>query len=234
MKVPTNGRSSVDRTMFRAIGVFVVFLAVLVGGAFFLAQEPAPFDKGSDFKAAVYDLSDVSPRVEQVRKRPLKEKEIRVRMGFGTINPADWKMLHIASLGLSRCRPKTGEYCGIGLDGAGVVEETGSAVTRVKVEDRVVVDGRNVLSQFHICDENNVAKIPKQAPMKSTAALVNVATTSAVALIDKVIAFWFYVDFCLDLLCCFSVRSTLTKLKLFLSLALEVILGKLDFNSLED
>eukprot|EP00760_Papus_ankaliazontas_P016878 PhM_4_TR16912/c0_g1_i1/m.82734 len=65
--------------------------------------------------------------------------ELRVRLAAATVNPVDWKHVHFGGLS---CFPAV-----FGVDGSGVVDAVGSAVTTHKVGDRVHFFG-NVFKDF--------------------------------------------------------------------------------------
>lgn len=118
-----------------------------------------------------------------------KPHEVLVRVRAAGVNPADYQ---------ARRRPfaeqiakQTGSWPILGLDGAGIVEAVGEAVTRFAVGDEVYyVDGaigqeQGNYAQYKVVDEHYLARKPASVDFLTAAAFPTVLVTAWEALYDR-------------------------------------------------
>src|SRR5277367_2596716 len=125
------------------------------------------------------------PEVLQVAELPepqvTGERDVKVRLRAAGINPADYKLRSSGTIGGSL--PVV-----LGIDGAGVVESTGSGVTRFKEGDEVYfVDGGygptpGTYAEVKIIDERLLARKPERLSFVEAAAAPLVTITAWEAL----------------------------------------------------
>jgi NADPH:quinone reductase len=125
------------------------------------------------------------PEVLQVAELPepqiTGEREVKVRLRAAGINPVDYKLRSSGTIGGSL--PVV-----LGVDGAGVVEATGPAVTRFKNGDEVYfVDGGygptpGTYQEVKIIDERLLARKPERLSFVEAAAAPLVTITAWEAL----------------------------------------------------
>ena len=114
-------------------------------------------------------------------------QDIRVRIAYAGVNPADWKNRQGM---LAAFRPYTFP-CVIGFDAAGVVDKVGAAVTAFKPGDRVFTPtnhgqgGQGSYAEFAIASADRVAHIPEGMSFAQAAALPVAALTAWQGLFDR-------------------------------------------------
>ncbi len=114
-------------------------------------------------------------------------QDIRVRIAYAGVNPADWKNRQGM---LAAFRPYTFP-CVIGFDAAGVVDKVGAAVTGFKPGDRVFTPtnhgqgGQGSYAEFAIASADRVAHIPEGMSFAQAAALPVAALTAWQGLFDR-------------------------------------------------
>jgi NADPH:quinone reductase len=128
------------------------------------------------------------PEVLQLAKLPkpqiTADHDVRVRLRAAGINPVDYKLRSGGTIGGSL--PAI-----LGWDGAGVVESTGSAVTRVRPGDEVYFcDGGfgpapGTYQEAKIVDERYLARKPRQLSFTEAAAAPLVTITAWEALVER-------------------------------------------------
>lgn len=171
---------------------FLIVSLVAIAGYFaFQHFRPSPLtlsDSGNVQKAAYY-LERGGPEHVYVGSAlvddsPLGEMDVVIKVAFVSLNPADWKMLEMPPL---LCNPRApSKACGVGLDGSGVVEAVGSAVTRIKVGDRVVFGLRGGTLQTRVrVTQDAVGVIPERWSLRSASTMFVVGLTSLRALLDE-------------------------------------------------
>lgn len=110
--------------------------------------------------------------------------EIRVRIAYAGVNPADWKNRQGM---LEMYRPYVFPYV-IGFDAAGIVDALGEGVTDFNVGDRVLTPtnhgqgGQGSYAEYALASVDRVAVIPDGLDFKSASALPVAALTSWQAL----------------------------------------------------
>jgi len=113
--------------------------------------------------------------------------DIRVRIAYAGVNPADWKNRQGM---LAAFRPYAFPYI-IGFDAAGIVDKVGSAVTGFAPGDRVFTPtnhgqgGQGSYAEFAIASADRVAHIPEGMSFAQAAALPVAALTAWQGLFDR-------------------------------------------------
>jgi NADPH:quinone reductase-like Zn-dependent oxidoreductase len=122
-------------------------------------------------------------KVEQVPRPEPKDDEVLIRVGASSINPVDVAIRkgYLAEL--------VGKFPIIpGMDAAGVVEKTGSKVTRFKKGDPVfaffTLAGEGGYAEFVVAKENEIAAKPKAVSYAQAAAVGAAGSTAWEALVD--------------------------------------------------
>jgi NADPH:quinone reductase-like Zn-dependent oxidoreductase len=100
-------------------------------------------------------------RLVELPTRPLRADELRVRVRAIGVNPVDWKMREGGPLGTAQRLVGPRGPLVIGIDFAGEVVETGTAVERPRVGDRVV-GGTNFARKQHGSYADEVIVRPDQ------------------------------------------------------------------------
>ncbi|MBB5577633.1 MULTISPECIES: NAD(P)-dependent alcohol dehydrogenase [Rhizobium] len=118
----------------------------------------------------------------------LGESEVRVSIKAAAINPFDWKLRRGAMKLLTGRRfPR-----GMGTDFAGIVEATGSKVTKFYAGDEVfgVLDFKKsgAFGEVVMVDSNHLTKKPAHISFSEAASLPTAAMTAWVAILDKAAA----------------------------------------------
>src|SRR3954462_11164055 len=115
-------------------------------------------------RAVVVDEFGAVPRVAELAQPHPGAGEVVVRMRAAALNPFDWKVIDGALRGAVEHRfPLT-----LGSDGAGVVSEVGTGVTRFRAGDRVygqfrkVARGSGSFSEYAVVADKaaKLAKLP--------------------------------------------------------------------------
>lgn len=125
-------------------------------------------------------------QLEEVNKPILKDAHILVKIKANSANPADWHLIRgkpkIARLAFGLFKPKD-KFTG--ADFAGVVEETGSSVSRFKVGDRVFGESMKsgVFAEYASVPENVCAFMPHGISFSEMACVPIAGLTALQALI---------------------------------------------------
>lgn len=132
------------------------------------------------------------PEVLEVRDIPRPRisasTDILVRVVAAGINPADWQNRKSGGV---HGEPSSDPYVILGIDGVGIVEEVGSAISHLTPGDAVwYVDGGYAgnfgsYAQFKVLNGNYAAKAPSSISLVEAAALPTVALTAWEAVFDK-------------------------------------------------
>lgn len=108
--------------------------------------------------------------------------DILVEVEAVSVNPVDTKIRR-------RVQPESGQYGVLGWDASGTVVETGSDVSHFAVGDKVwyagVVNRPGTNAQYHLVNENIVAKKPESLSFKEAAALPLTSITAWELLFDR-------------------------------------------------
>ncbi|WP_114226948.1 MULTISPECIES: NADP-dependent oxidoreductase [Sphingomonas] len=124
-------------------------------------------------------------RLDEVELRAPGRREVRVRVIAASVNPMDWVIRggNVKSMS-GRTFPR-----GLGHDFAGVIEEVGPEVTRLKVGDEVFgatdLKEAGAFAEALVTDEKNVFIKPPAIPFDVAGALPIVSMTAWTALFDK-------------------------------------------------
>ncbi len=130
-----------------------------------------------------------APEVLEARELPLPElpspHHVRVRLHAADINPVDTKLRKGGTYYPDRL-PTV-----LGCDGAGVVEATGSAVTRFRAGDAVYFFHGGIggepgnYAQYNVVHEDHLARMPENLSFTEAAAVPLVLITAWEALYDR-------------------------------------------------
>ena len=124
-------------------------------------------------------------RLEEFEPAPLGVKEVLVRMRAASANPMDW------GIRAGRLKLVTGRRFprALGYDFAGVVEEAGEEVTRVRVGDPVVggtrIKASGAFADVIVAHEDDVVRKPKDLSFEQGATLPIVGVTALQALVTR-------------------------------------------------
>lgn len=125
-------------------------------------------------------------QLEEVEIPTLKENQVLVRIMANSANPADWHILrgkpYFARLTFGLFKPKNKI---LGADFAGIVEKTGSRVTRFKVGDKVFGESLSggAFAEYACADETICAKMPEGTAFREMACIPIAGLTALQALI---------------------------------------------------
>lgn len=125
-------------------------------------------------------------QLEEVEMPTLKENQVLVRIMANSANPADWHILrgkpYFARLTFGLFKPKNKI---LGADFAGIVEKTGSRVTRFKVGDKVFGESLSggAFAEYACADETICAKMPEGTAFREMACIPIAGLTALQALI---------------------------------------------------
>lgn len=125
-------------------------------------------------------------QLEEVEMPTLKENQVLVRIMANSANPADWHILrgkpYFARLTFGLFKPKNKI---LGADFAGIVEKTGSRVTRFKVGDKVFGESLSggAFAEYACADETICAKMPEGTTFREMACIPIAGLTALQALI---------------------------------------------------
>jgi NADPH2:quinone reductase len=100
--------------------------------------------------------------------------QIRVRVAYASVNPADWKCQTGWMLGFEQFRPSL--PFGLGFDGAGVVDELGPGAAAREVGDRVFLRVNQMAGQHGSFAEYVCVAVADTAPIPATVNLLPAAT----------------------------------------------------------
>ena len=105
-------------------------------------------------------------KIRELASGPPSAAEVRVRMDFAPINPADINYLQ-GTYGVTAQLPATP-----GIEGSGTIVETGAKVTSVSVGDRVILSNHiGSWSQELVLPEQNIIQVPKDLDPQQAAML---------------------------------------------------------------
>jgi len=128
-------------------------------------------------------LTDSNALIDLELPRPVASgSDLLVEVEAISVNPVDTKIRR-------RVQPETGQYGVLGWDAAGTVVETGPEVKRFAVGDKVWYAGaihrQGANMQYHLVDENIVAKMPASLSFKDAAAMPLTSITAWELLFDR-------------------------------------------------
>jgi NADPH:quinone reductase-like Zn-dependent oxidoreductase len=125
-------------------------------------------------QAVVVTEFGAEPRLAQLPVPEPGPTEVLVRIHAAALNPSDWK---VADGALRNVAPHAFPLV-MGSDGAGIVEKTGSRVSRLRAGDRVfgqfmqVQRGLGSYAEYSVADQDGaIASIPDGVPLPVAAAL---------------------------------------------------------------
>jgi NADPH:quinone reductase len=128
-------------------------------------------------------------RLSEIDRPEIKNtNDVLIRVRAAGVNPADWQMRKAGTPDYVKKSP--GPWI-LGLDGAGVVEAVGDAVTLVSVGDEVYyTDGgfaqyQGSYAEYKVVDEQYLALKPKSLGFLEAAALPVVVVTTFAAVFDQ-------------------------------------------------
>ena len=126
-------------------------------------------------------------RYQNIEKPQPTDTELLIKVEAAGVNPLDWHYMR-GSPYLMRLVAGIGapDDPTMGVDFAGTVEATGSAVTRFKVGDRVYGGVSGAFSEYAIIDESrSIAQIPDSVSFEQAAAMPIAAVSALQALRDS-------------------------------------------------
>ena len=124
-------------------------------------------------------------RLEEFEPAPLGANEVLVRMRAASANPMDW------GIRAGRLKLVTGRKFprALGYDFAGVVEEVGERVTRVRVGDAVVggtrIKASGAFADVIVAHEDDVVRKPEDLSFEQGATLPIVGVTALQAVVTR-------------------------------------------------
>ena len=133
----------------------------------------------------IYGDADVW-RAEETAIPEVADNEVLVKVGAAGLDRGTWHYMTglpcLARLALGLRKPKTRVP---GIDFAGTVLATGSAVTRFAVGDRVFGIGRGSFAEYVVARETKVARAPKNLTFEQAAVVPVSGITAIRALTDS-------------------------------------------------
>jgi NADPH:quinone reductase-like Zn-dependent oxidoreductase len=120
--------------------------------------------------------------MKSVEKPQPKEGEVLIQIAAISVNPVDMK---IREGSLQKTRPIVLPFIP-GLDAAGIIEQVGPGVKRLKIGDRVVVNAFNGSYTEYACfSENHVSVVPSALTLREATALSIGLVTGYTFLIER-------------------------------------------------
>jgi NADPH:quinone reductase-like Zn-dependent oxidoreductase len=116
-------------------------------------------------RAVVVDAfgEDARPRLADVPIREPGYRQVRLRMKYASVNPADWKCQRGWMLPFPQFRPSRPFV--LGFDGVGVVDAVGAAVRQLHVGQRLFVRVNQMIGQHGTFAETVCADVSDTAPV---------------------------------------------------------------------
>lgn len=131
----------------------------------------------------IHEYGDVGTlRLEEVPRLSISDDQVLVRVRDAGVNPVDWK---IRQGYLRQVMPASFPLI-IGQDFAGEVAETGKAVTRFAVGDRVFGFAQGSYAEYAAAPESTVAEMPEPMDFATAAALPTAGSTALQIIRDVV------------------------------------------------